>query len=212
MASGSSRSAAAARRAARVAARRSPRPASTRRAGTGGDLRVERLGRRHAHLDVATVGRVQHAVGLVGEVAVATVDDGDDGGARARGRGRRCGWCRWSCRDWLTATTSVSLMSAGRPNPESSVAVRGLDAHARAAGQRAEDGRPCSGRPPPPCPGRSRRCADGADASRSRRPAGSVRVTERRRGARRRARRAAAQGLAERLAAPREISLSRKCG
>ncbi len=44
----------------------------------GRDLGVERLGRRHAHLDVATVGRVEHAVGLVGEVAVATVDDGDD--------------------------------------------------------------------------------------------------------------------------------------
>ncbi len=41
----------------------------------GGDLCVERLGRRDAHLDVAAVGGVQHAVGLVGEVAVAPVHD-----------------------------------------------------------------------------------------------------------------------------------------
>ena len=41
----------------------------------GRDLRVERLGRRDAHLHVATVGRVEHAVGLVDEVAVAPVDD-----------------------------------------------------------------------------------------------------------------------------------------
>ena len=49
-------------------------------------LGVERLGRRHRHLDVAPVGRVQHAVGLVGEVAVAPVDDGDDGGAPTAGQ------------------------------------------------------------------------------------------------------------------------------
>ena len=47
----------------------------------GGDLAVERLGRRHRHLDVAAVGRVQHPVGLVGEVAAPPVDDGDDLGA-----------------------------------------------------------------------------------------------------------------------------------
>ena len=41
----------------------------------GGDLRVERLRGGHAHLDVATIGRVEHAVGAVGEIAVATIDD-----------------------------------------------------------------------------------------------------------------------------------------
>src|SRR3546814_1813329 len=44
----------------------------------GGDLRVEGLGGGHAHLDVAPVGRVEHAVGLVGEVGPAAVDDGED--------------------------------------------------------------------------------------------------------------------------------------
>ena len=51
-----------------------------------GDLRVERLGGRHCHLDVAAVGRVEHAVGLVDEVAVAPVDDGDDRSTAARAR------------------------------------------------------------------------------------------------------------------------------
>ncbi len=49
-------------------------------------LGVERLGRRHGHLDVAPVARVQHAVGLVGQVAVAPVHDGDDGGAPTPGQ------------------------------------------------------------------------------------------------------------------------------
>ena len=64
----------------------------------GGDLRVERLRRGDAHLHVAPVARVDHAVGLVGEVAVATVDDRDHGGATRSGPGRRCGWCRSSSR------------------------------------------------------------------------------------------------------------------
>ena len=62
----------------------------------GGDLGVERLGGRHAHLHVTTVGGVQHAVGTIGEVAVASVDDGDHRRAtrphevdRAIGVGRR---------------------------------------------------------------------------------------------------------------------------
>ena len=45
------------------------------------ELRVQRLRRRHRHLDVATVGRVEHAVRLVDQVAVASVDDGDHAGA-----------------------------------------------------------------------------------------------------------------------------------
>ena len=42
-----------------------------------GDLGVERLGRRDAHLHVPTVGGVEHPVGLVGQVAPAPVDDRD---------------------------------------------------------------------------------------------------------------------------------------
>ena len=42
----------------------------------GGHLGVERLGAGDAHLDVAAVARIHHAIGLVGEVAVAPVDDG----------------------------------------------------------------------------------------------------------------------------------------
>ena len=64
----------------------------------GRDLRVERLRRRDAHLHVAPVGRVEHAVGCGRR-------DRCCGGSRSRapsrhepGRGRRCGWCRWSCR------------------------------------------------------------------------------------------------------------------
>ena len=64
----------------------------------GGDLRVERLGRGDAHLHVAAVGRVEHAVAAVDEIAVAPVHDRDHGRAARRARGRRCGWCRWWCR------------------------------------------------------------------------------------------------------------------
>ena len=71
----------AARRAGRAPGPRRSRPTSVgereREQEPGGDLRVERLGRRDAHLDVAAVGRVEHAVGLVDEVAVAAVDDRD---------------------------------------------------------------------------------------------------------------------------------------
>ena len=45
---------------------------------TGRDLRVERFGRRDAHLHVAPVRREQHAVGFVDEVTVAAVDDADN--------------------------------------------------------------------------------------------------------------------------------------
>ena len=47
----------------------------------GGDLRVEGLGGRHAHLHVAAVRRVEHAVALVGEVGATPVDDGEHRGA-----------------------------------------------------------------------------------------------------------------------------------
>ena len=64
----------------------------------GRHLGVERLGRRHAHLDVTAVGCVQHAVGLGHKVTVASIDDGDHGGAplagevhRAIGVGRGAG-------------------------------------------------------------------------------------------------------------------------
>ena len=60
-----------------LAGRRAPSTSAIaqREQEAGRDLRVERLGRRDAHLDVAAVGRVEHAVGLVDEVAVAAVDD-----------------------------------------------------------------------------------------------------------------------------------------
>ena len=51
--------------------------ATRRPTEAGGDLRVERLGRGHAHLHVTTVGGVQHAVGTIGEVTVPSVDDRD---------------------------------------------------------------------------------------------------------------------------------------
>ncbi len=51
----------------------------------GRNLRVERLGAGHAHLHIAAVARVHHTVGLVGEVAVATVDDGQHRGAPTAG-------------------------------------------------------------------------------------------------------------------------------
>ena len=44
----------------------------------GRDLCVERLRRRDAHLDVAPVRREEHTVGLVDQVAVASVHDRDD--------------------------------------------------------------------------------------------------------------------------------------
>src|SRR3954447_12428136 len=45
---------------------------------TCGDLSVERLRGRDAHLDVAAIAGVHDTVGFVGQVAVATVDDPDD--------------------------------------------------------------------------------------------------------------------------------------
>ena len=46
-----------------------------------GHLGVERLRRGDAHLHIAAVGRVQHPVGAIDEVAVPPVHDGDDRGA-----------------------------------------------------------------------------------------------------------------------------------
>ncbi len=51
----------------------------------GGDLRVEGLRRRNAHLDVAAVRGVEHAVGLVDEIAAPTVHDRQHDGAAAAG-------------------------------------------------------------------------------------------------------------------------------
>ena len=53
--------------------------------GARGDLGVEGLGGGDRHLHVAAVGGVEHAVGLVGEVAVAAVHDADDGRAPLAG-------------------------------------------------------------------------------------------------------------------------------
>ena len=97
-------------------------PMRARQQEAGGDLGVERLRRRHAHLHVAPVGRVEHAVGLVGEVAVAPVDDGDRPSApRSRTRST-VRLVSVVVPDWLMATTSVSLMSSRSPKPDSSVA------------------------------------------------------------------------------------------
>ena len=49
--------------------------------GAGRHLGVEGLRRGHAHLHVAAVGRVDDAVGLLDQVAVSPVHDGDDDGA-----------------------------------------------------------------------------------------------------------------------------------
>ncbi len=49
----------------------------------GGNLGIEGLRRRHAHLDVATVAGVHDSVGLVGEIAVAPIDDAEHGSAAA---------------------------------------------------------------------------------------------------------------------------------
>ena len=43
------------------------------------NLCVEGLGGGHRHLHIAAVGGVEHAVGPVGQVAAAPVDDGDHG-------------------------------------------------------------------------------------------------------------------------------------
>jgi hypothetical protein len=88
------------------------------------DLRVERLRRRDAHLHVAPVARVEHAVGLVGEIAVATVDDRQHHAPRLRTRST-VRFVSVVVPLWLTAITSVSLMSRRMWNPLSSVAVIG---------------------------------------------------------------------------------------
>ena len=63
----------------------------------GGQLRVERLRGRDTHLDVAAVGGVEHAVALVDEVALATVDDRhDDRASRPREIDRAVGVGRGS--------------------------------------------------------------------------------------------------------------------
>ena len=81
-----------ARRATRCDASRSASPSAPSSAAmpsasryAGRELRVERLRRRDAHLHVATVGRVEHAVALVDEVALAPVDDRDHGRAARAG-------------------------------------------------------------------------------------------------------------------------------
>ena len=111
---------------------------------SGGDLRVERLRRRHAHLDVAAVGRVEHAVALVDEVALAPVDDRDHDRTAGRGRGRRCGSCRPSCPTARSRRRSVSDMSAVSPKPDSSVAATASTATGRpASARRIASATPC---------------------------------------------------------------------
>ena len=88
----------------------------------GRDLRVEGLRRRHAHLDVATVGGEEHAVGLVDEVALAPVHDRDhERAARPREIDRAV---RVGRRSRLRRSRRRACRSCRRasPKPESSVA------------------------------------------------------------------------------------------
>ena len=87
-----------------------------------GDLRVERLGRRDAHLQVAAVGRVEHAVALLDEIALAPVDDADHRRTRARTRST-VRLVSAVVPDCEMAMTSMSVMSVARPKPDNSVAA-----------------------------------------------------------------------------------------
>ena len=166
----------------------------------GRDLRVEGLRRRDAHLDVATVGRVEHAVGLVDEVAVAPVDDRDDRRAAVAARST-VRFVSVVVPLWLMATTSVSCMSSRRPKPESSVAGDGLDDE-RARRRAARARRRGSGPRRPRCPGRSRRragsCRRASRSAERRRGASRAPSTDARAG-RRVSSDLAAQRLAERV-------------
>ena len=125
--------------------------------GRGGSRR--RPGRRtpssrHRHLDVAAVGVVEHAVGLVDQVAVAPVDDGDHRRAAAAhqvdgavGVGRRA---RLADGDDQRVGHVVGQLEARQLGGE-----RTRRCDPQAAVEAAPHGaRRRSGRRPPPCPGR----------------------------------------------------------
>ena len=90
---------------------------------TGGELRVERLRGRDAHLHVAAVGGVEHAVALVDEVALAPVHDRDHDARRVRVRDRRCGSCRWWSPTARSRPRSCRACRRASSKPDSSVAV-----------------------------------------------------------------------------------------
>ena len=96
-------------------------------------LGVERLGRGHAHLDVAAVGRVEHAVGLVGEVAAAAVDDADHGRAAGPGQVDRAVRVGRGAALADGDDQRVGHVEGRRWKPDSSVAVIGIDVDAVAA-------------------------------------------------------------------------------
>ena len=140
-----------------------------------GDLGVEGLRRGDRHLHVAAVGRVEHAVGLVGQVAVAPVHDADDGratlasevdravgvgggAALAHGHHERVGEVGAAGRSPRTRSPSWSRRAARRRRPGPTGWPRSSD------------------RPPPPFPDRSPPPAGSIrPATAPPRPAGMVR-------------------------------------
>ncbi len=108
----------------------------------GRDLRVERLRRRDAHLHVAAVGRVEHAVGAVDQIAVAPVDDRQDGRAagpgevdRPVGVGGRAALAdrdRRACRTCRRRAGSPRARSRARPRPSPRATGRARAASAAA--------------------------------------------------------------------------------
>ena len=195
--------------------RRSSAAARRRQQEAGRDLRVERLGGRHAHLDVATVGRVEHAVGLVGEVAVAPVDDGDHDRAprpRARSTVRLVSVV---VPDWLIGDDQrVAHVVAQRRSPTARWRAAASTRSARAGARRSASAParlwPATAAVPWPITS-TRRIAPVAQVVDARR-AGSASSPSSGAAARRRARRACPAASCGTTSGASVISLSRKCG
>ena len=125
----------------------------TRQQCTGRHLGVERLGRRHAHLDVTTVGGVHHPVGLVGEIRTPSIDDADhvattgpdqvDGAVRV-GRGPRL-----TDRDGQRVAHVETEVETGQFGGRDRIDVERRSRATRRGSRR------CSGRRPRRFPGRS---------------------------------------------------------
>ena len=74
--------------------------------------------KRRSSPHITTVGRVEDAIALVDEVALATVDDADHRHATPRTRGRRCGWCRPSCPTGRWSLRACRTCRRGVRDPE----------------------------------------------------------------------------------------------
>ena len=216
IASGSSRSATRQLvRCARRSASSAPSSAAMREREqeAGRDLRVERLGRRDAHLDVAPVGRVEHAVGLVDEIALAPVHDRDHeraaGAREVDGAVRVGGGARLADRD-DERVAHVGREPEARELGGEHRLDRRRDAPGERAAQRAARG---SGPRSRRCPARSR-APGGSSPARSRvaASAGQRLGGERARRAGRRARRSWPRSVLRNDAGASVISFSRKCG